>query len=469
MSEPILLKTKKAIEMDVLADMAVSRGINDKELGADVQQWTSAFSRELFSLYYQLLRGARSVYIETAPLSSLALRGQDYDLPLRSATASTTTLRFTVSGATTIPIGTLVKAPATTSRDEIQFQTTEAGSPPGAGTIDLLAIAVVPGSVASQLSANIINQMVSTVANVTAVTNPAVTSISLDEEDADTFRARLKKHIISMSRGTADALLSGSINFEPAQATLNKILPVAQTYLEVDSIDTTPFSSVGTNKLAIRDTVGGAIVEVVSYTGIDTGVTPHRFTGVTRAQEGTTDVAHPVGSVVEQWVGGDNYSRYPTSASVMESTASVTVTIDDNTQSTGPHEDLRVAIEKYLRGDPDNWTRDPGFRAGGINLSVVKRTAVSVTYLLNIQVTSGYNAAAVKAEVESAIERNTNVLPIGHDVFPDQVICWALDVAGCERVTSLTINGTGYDGASAGQVTITDSQVARTSSVTATP
>lgn len=461
MSEPILLKTKEAIELDILSDLAASRGINDKEIGSDVKQWTSAIAREIFALYYQLLRGARSVYIETAPKSSLVLRGQDYDLDLRPATKSTTTLRFTVSAATTIPVGTIVKAPATTTRDEIQFVTTETGSPPGAGTVDVLAIAAAAGKHASQLSAGAINQMVSTVVNVTAVTNPAVTSPSYDEEDADTFRARLKKHIISMSRGTLDSLVSAALNWTPPQVTLNRILPAGQVYAEVDAIDTTPFSSVGTNKLAIRDSVGGAIVEVISYTGIDTTITPHRFTGVTRGLEGTTDAAHPVGAVLETWVGGDNYSRFPTSASISEVTGSVTVTIDDNTQITGPHEDLRVAIERYLRGDVDNWTRDPGMRAGGINLSVIKRAAVIITYSVNIQVTPGYNSNAIVDEVKSAIERNTNTLPLGHDVFPDQVICWALDVPGCERVTSLTINGTAYDGVSAGSVTITDSQVAR--------
>lgn len=461
MSEPILLRTKPQIEQEILDDWAVSLGVTDKEMGSDAKLQASTIARIVFALYVQLLRGARSVYIDTVPEASLELRGQDYSLPRRDATRSAVTLRFTVSGATTIPSGTVAKAPATTARDEIQFQTTVAATPSGAGDYDVPAVAVVAGSAASQLSAGTINTMVSTVANVTAVTNPASSTESFAREDVDTYRARLKAHLASLSRGTYDAILSAALNFAKQTTRIAKAATNSQTYLEVEDIDTLPFSAVGTNKLAIRSAPGGSIVEIVSYTGIDVTTTPHQFSGVTRGIEGTTATTHEPGAVVEEWIP-DEYTSWPTSVSMVETKGNVDLYIDDHDNASGPHEQLRSLVEKRLRGDHTRWEADPGVKAAGITLNVFKRATTAITYEFTIQVEAGYSPSEVISDVQEAVNLFTNRLPVGHDLYAEQALCAALDVAGCRRVTLLKVNGVTYDGAIAADVAIATSAVART-------
>lgn len=462
MSEPVLLRTKQQIEQEILDDWAASLGITDKEIGADAKLQASTFARVLFALYVQLYRGARSVYIDTAPENSLKLRGQDHGLSIREATRSAVTLRFTVSGATTIPSGTIAKAPATTARNEIQFQTTTSQICGSAGTYDVPAVAVVAGSAASELSSGTITAMVTTVANVTGVTNPASSTESFDKEDVDAYRARLKAHLASLSRGTYDSILSAAINFTKQTTRNAKAATNSQTFFEVEDVDTKPFSSSGTGKLAIRSTPGGAIVEIVSYTGIDVSTTPHQFTGVTRGTEGTTAVTHEPGAVLEEWIP-DEYTSWPTSVSLVEGKGELSLYVDDHNNTNGPHEQLRSLVEKRLRGDHTRWEADPGVKAAGIDLNVFRRTTTSFTFVINILLDPGYSATAVETDVKEAVARFVNRLPIGHDIYAEQVLCAALEVQGCRRVTRLQIGSDVYDGLTGADQVVASTAVARTS------
>lgn len=460
MSDPIQAKTAEAIRDDMLNELASQQGITDDEIGANDRTFCYAAAQEIDEGYFQLLRAERGSYINTSTGQALKNRMADYGLSKRLATKSVTTLRFTTTGAATLNAGDVFSKPATVSEDQIDFVLTETKSIGGAGTLDVGAQAVLAGSHASQLAVGVINQLTTTVSNVSAVLNPATTSVSLDDESDESAHQRLQAHIIALSRGTVDAILSGAINFAQQKTRLLRKLPSGQTYLETEDVGEQPFSAVGTGKLAIRDTIGGPISEVVSYSDIDETLDPDRFTSLTRAVVGS-DIDHEIGAVVEEYIP-ESAGKWPSSASLVEGTASVTVYIDDVTQSTGADAELVSLVQKRLRGDPDNWTRDPGYRAGGINLIVTNRTTVSITYVLDVQVATGYNSNSVRDAIKSAIEANNNVLPIDHDVYPDQVLCWAHDVPGCERVVSLTINGTAYDGATAGTVSIAATQVART-------
>lgn len=460
MSDPIQAKTAEAILEDILNELAAEQGITDDQIGANDRTFAYAVAQEIDELYFQLLRAERSSYINTATGKALAKRMTDEGLAKRLATKSVTTLRFTTTGAATLNTGDTFSKPATITEDQIDFVLTETKSIGGAGTLDVGARAVLAGSHASQLAPSTITQLTTQVTNVSAVTNPASTSVSYDDETDESARKRLRDHVIAKSRGTMDAILSGAVNFSLQSTRLIKKLPAGQAYLEAEDVGSQPFSSVGTGKLAIRDSIGGPISEVVSYTGIDESVDPDRFTGLTRAVAGT-DAEHDIGSIVEEYIP-DNKGKWPTSASLAEGTASVTVYIDDHSQSTGADAELVSLVQKRLRGDVNNWTRDPGYRAAGINLTVVNRTTVSITYEMDIQVSLGYNANSVRDAVKAAIEANTNTLPIGYDVYPDQVLAWAHDVPGTERITRLVINGVTYDGGNLGHVAITATQVART-------
>lgn len=462
MSDPIQIKTTNAINADLLAALATEQGITDEEIGAVDRTFTYAVAEEIDEAYFQLLRADRGRFIGTATGQALANRMADEGLSKRAATSSKTTLRFTTTGAASVSPGDIFSVEATTGTDQIDFQVTQAASIGGAGTFDTGAEAVVAGSHASQLPSGSITKLTTNIANISAVTNPASTSVSFDEETDDAARARLRAHLNAKSRGTLDAILSAALNFSIQQTRLSRSMTNSQNYAEVEDVSTLPFSSVGTGKLSIRDTVGGPISEVVSYTDINEALDPQRFTGLTRAQESTTAAAHEVGAIVEEWVGGDSYGRWPTSAAIEEGSASVTVTIDDSTNVNGAHADLVTVLEKRLRGDVSNYTRDPGHKAGGISLTVQNRTTVSVTFAYVIAVSPGYTLSEVGPRVQSAVESACNNLPVGYDVYADQALCWALDVLGVERVVTTTINGTTYQGTNAANVAIAATEVART-------
>lgn len=457
MTAPIQLKTAEQIRDDILTEISTNTGIADQNLGSVTRTKAFAYASELDEYYFQLYKLNRAFYIKTATGDSLASRGSDFGLTRLPAVAAVGIARFTCSGDATIPNGTQISAPATTARDKILFETPSTGtySRVGAGTIDVPITAVVAGS-AGNLGASTITQLESSITNVTSVTNPSSTTLGAEEEDDDSFRERILRHIEGLSRCTIPSILNGAIDWQQQSLTLARAMDASQVYIEVEEdLTQVPISIASTGKLGINGNT-----EVVTYTGINTSVDPHQITGVTRAQEGTTAVAHEVGKAVTEYIPtGEGTSV--TSATVVESSCHVDVYVDDGTAS-GPHSELVSLVQKRLRGDGTE--RDPGYKAGGITLTVTAVAPVTITITASLQYTAGYSASSVQTAVQTALDAWINAFKAGTDVLGYAVACTILDVDGVETITTLTVNGTAFTGAGTADVTISDTQVARSAS-----
>lgn len=454
MSTPVQIKTAEQVRDDILNEISAQTSINDQILGSNTRSLAFAVGLELDELYYQLWRAQRAAYIRTATGEALDDRGADFGLTRHPATYAVGVVRFTTADTTTITPGALVAAPATTARDKILYATPSTGSygTVGAGTVDVPVTAEVAGE-AANLGAGTVTVLETTISGVTAVTNPAAMTLGLPREDDDAFRDRILRHIEGLSRGTLPSILNGALDFERVTLTLHSALPSGQNYIEVvEDLTLHPLSIVGTGKLGINGNT-----EVVSYTGINTATSPHRITGVTRAQESTSDVDHEVGLEVVEYVPTGRGVRL-TSASLVESSCHVDVYVDDGTSS-GVHSELRSLVEKRLRGDGTE--RDPGYKGGGITLDVTVASPVTVSITAVLVVEAGYDSAEVIATVGSDLSLFLNGFKVGIDVYGYQVASRIMATEGVKSIFSLVIQGVTFDGTNAADVTISSSQVAR--------
>jgi len=453
----VQIKTAEEIRDDILAEISALTGISDSNLGATVRTQAFAVAVEIDELYFQLWKATKGFYIKTATGTALDNRAADFNLARRAATAAIGTVTFTGTPAATIPINTLVAAPATAARDEIVFQTTASGIVGGGGTVDI-AIEALKAGEEGNLTAAQITTIKTTVSGVTAVTNAASTVLGTDKEGDSAFRESILRTIAGLSRGTIPAILHGAIDFALQEVTLYGDHAAGDlTLYVVEDLNLYPFSITGTNYIWLNET------EAVSYTGISTASFPHSFTGITRAQKGTAAVAHDDGVKVKEYVDTTD-GQSVTSASLIESpgVGQVDVYIDDGT-TTGPSTELVDVVQKRLRGDGTD--RDPGYRGAGITLYVIARTVTQVNVTATIVAEPGYNLTATATTSINAVTDFLNGHKVGQNVFGYQVAEEIMAVEGVQTILSLIINTVTFVGTSTADVVITNTEVARANTI----
>lgn len=456
MVAPLQLKKAEDIRDDILAEMVALTNLNDKILGAVLRQMAFAVGSELDEFYYQLWRAMNATYIKKAEGEALDDRGADFGVTRRAAQAAVGSARFTATGATTIPQGTLISAPATTSRDQVQFRTLAEKVVAGAGNVDVTIEAVETGS-GGNLAASSISQIDTPVASISDVTNPAATTLGREIEDDNTYRERILATLDGLSAATIWAIRAEALNFEVQELTLQGGLDDSQTYLEVvEDLNTIPLSILSPNKIKINE-------EVCICTGIDTSVDPHRITGLTRGAESTTATDHADGSIIREWIPSGR-GTLVSSVAVVESPGLIETYIDDGTTS-GAHSQLVDLVGRRLKGDGTE--RDPGVRPGGVTLNCQAAGILLVNVAVQIQSKSGYNHAEVVNSVQTALTNHLNAKRIGEEVDGYALASVILGVPGVETIISgsLSINSTTFDGTDSSDVSTSNTQVARAGAI----
>lgn len=459
MADPIQIKTAEQVRDDILAAVSAETGINDAVLGATIRQLAYAVGSELDEFYYQLWRAMNATYIKKATGSALDDRGADFGLTRRAARVAVGTAQFSCGASATVPLGTLISAPATTTRDKIQFRTLAEVSRVGAGTVDAAIEAVETGE-AGNLANATITQLDTSISNITAVTNPAATTLGRDTEDDDTYRERILAHIDGLSAATIPAIRDACLNFELQTLTLQGGITSGATSLAVaEDLNTIPLSILIPGKIIIDS-------EVIAYTGIDTSSSPHQITGLTRGAESTTAAAHNDGATVTEWVSTGRGTTIR-SVGIVESLGLVKLYLDDGTVA-GAHSSLVSLVDKRIKGD--GTARDPGVRPAGVAISSFAATVVTVSVAAQIQVKYGHNPTEVKTAAATAVSALLNSFKTKESVDGYAVACAIMDTDGVETIVSgsLSINGFTFDGTDSSDVTISETQVARAGTVTIT-
>ena len=177
--------------------------------GADAVLEPSVPDYQLLSVFARALDDVSALVLQAYNARNPAYaRGRALDLLLpqagitrRPATFSRVTLTFTLSGAASVPAGTVVSD--TSGR---LWETTEAVSAPAAGTADASAACRQSGAIYA--APGTVTSLVSPVAGVLSVTNGAASSVGAEQESDAEARARMTAALAGRGAPVRESLLA---------------------------------------------------------------------------------------------------------------------------------------------------------------------------------------------------------------------------------------------------------------------
>jgi len=436
-------KSAGQVRDNILAELAARLGITDANLGAPIRTIAYAFGVEVAALYLQLYLAEKGYYIREATGEFLDKRASDFGLTRESARKAIGHVTFTGTPSSPISVGDQVQKPATTATNAVVFEVTEVGSIGGGGSVELAVQALVAGE-SGNVAAAAITEQATSISGVTSVTNVAQTRLGRAEEDDATLRARILRHLDGLSRGTVPAIRTGAVDFRVQRLTLNGALLAAATEVPVDEdLNTIPVATSGTIWIGSSTR---------TYTGIDTSASPHKLTGVSAGSD------HPDGAEIKEYVPAGE-SEFVQSAAIVETSGQVDVYLDDGSAS-GLSSELVALVQGRLRGDGTD--RNPGYRAAGILLNCHAASLTTISITAAIVAAAGYTAADVATEATDRVVRAINALAVGDDVHGYKVAAVIQDTPGVQTLSSLSLNGSPFDGTTASDAGIGPTAVART-------
>lgn len=365
-------------------------------------------------------------------------------LTRKAATKASGTVRFTGSAGTVIAANTEVSTVAASAdSDPVSFVTTESGTI-SATTVDLNVEATVAGA-EGNVGANTITNLVSPNAGVSAVANPsALTGGSDVETDED-----LSYRVLLKLRGGQGA------------GTISDYEQWALAYPGIDSCVVTPvWNGAGTVHVVVTAAGQGAVSLATKY-GLQDQLDPPGYLSATGGSGGTLN---QVGSTVDVVTTGD----MPNSGTFRIGTQEVTYTGKTGTTFTG----CTIAAGSYAWVSGERVSADFGKGYGlapvGAVVTVDTVSAVNVTVDATITHATGYSLTgssgtiATASDIEAALAAYVNGLRPGDDVILYHAIAQFFRVTGVIDVSGVELNG------SAANVSISDLQVAKLSTVTLT-
>ncbi len=349
--------------------LTASSDISDMAIGSVARSFLEAVALQIDEAYFQLIQLLNSFYISTASGSDLDRRASDFGLQRQLALNATTTVIFTGSGTPIIPAGTIVLAPAG-SNPEVDFVTTFVGTVGDA----IPVIALNAGS-----SGNVTSGAITGIQNnpnpllITGVTNGGPSVGGQDTEQDSTFRARIQKYLLSLSKGTVNSIISACLN-----------------------IPNTGITQVQVLESFMLDFNGGA--------------------------DNTT-----------QDLNEDNPS---TNAADLDPTAlpgtnpgNITVVID-NGSGAMPFSATLSALD-VINGDVTDPLNFPGYRAAGIQAFVTRPYVIPVDIEVNIYVTSDViDSSIVINDCKVALGAYIQRLPIGGKIYLSEIIDNVMNIDG---------------------------------------
>lgn len=361
--------------------------------------------------------------------------------------------RTAIVGALNIPVGTQVKVLESVGGSELIYTTTALGTIPGGSTTSG-NVAVVAAKTGAEYNANpdTITGFVSKPSGVETVTNPAALTNGQSLETDDSFRNRIKAHILGLARchvyglesaalGTYDSVSGKTCLF--AKAVEDPSLP-GYTVLYID--DGAGTAEHTTSVLAQTPTSPAGGVAAGGETDIYLTHKPIKEESAFELR--INGLAIATDRYYMDWAVGHiklNSTYYPNGL-----TAADTIALDYTY-----YDQLVGEVQKVIDGDVADRANYPGYRAGGINAKVKVPQNSPQSVIANVTVKEGYGQTDVVADVVDAISNYINGLTVGEDVIHNQLIKRIMSVPGVYDVNVT---------APTQSVTIGDYQLARISS-----
>lgn len=399
----------------------------------------SASAAEDSEQYFQMAR-LRSVFsIETATGSDLDERAREImpavlrrRAPLRATTNQLFT-RVGTTGTTIIPTGSQVGAED--AEGVIIFRTTAPGSITPGNTVSApIPVVAQLAGVRGNVDAGAISRLLSRIPGVVSTTNAAVVITGQSRESDQSFRARLRSFIQSLSRGTPTAIESFSASVQT---------PDGRRVLHAKVVE--PILPNGTTTVYIDNGTGATDVLDITYQSADDTV----LTAVGGEIE-VFSTLNPIRNFIEVRVNNAlqvqdvDFSLDVTRGRVRFSSASYPLgltTGDVVTMRYVSYGGLIEAVNEVVNGNPSDAIRFPGVRAAGIQTFVLPAIAVPQTLQGVISARDGYNVVTLAALVASTIQEYINSLGIGAPVIVAEIVERAMGVPGMYNFKILSLTG----------------------------
>ena len=236
---------------------SITTKVTDFNRGSVVRSMLEATAAEIEELYLQMYTGLK----EAIPVSVFTTFG----FSALSAESASGVLRFTTPGgalatvAAAVPAGTLARVAGTS----LTYATLADGIiAVGNSYVDVLAASTSPG-LSGNTGADTITELVTPLAGVGAVTNPAPLINGRDAESDDDRRIRFQAYIAALARGTKSA-----VEYGVRQATVVDDLGVVVEYvaqaLVVEPYTTNPSAPIGLVNVYVHNGAGATSSELVA-------------------------------------------------------------------------------------------------------------------------------------------------------------------------------------------------------------
>ena len=415
-----------------------------------------------------------------------------------------------VTGAAnrTIATGVRVQVPATGTSAAVVFVTTESGTLINGNyfSTGIQARAEVPGNTGNVGAGKITAFTSAAPFTGAGVINRRNSSGGLELETDAKLRERAREQIQALAKATVLALRQGVIGvedpstgqrvatanllesfvsnevtlyvddgtgFEPDQVDL-AVQPLALSALagatSLRVADTSTFPEEGTVLVSPESAVQ---MEIVSYTSINRGTTPHTInlaTALAYAHDSGDDcvVVDLVESSSESGANFFQLANYPIVRSsprvwMIDSALTNPILLVNETdyflnRGTGHLEmigagmaegamivatysyytGLLAEIQKVVDGDPDDSDTYPGLRAAGIRVVIETPVTRRVSVRVSISAEPGISELDLTDTVREAIEAYINSLGIGQDVIRAEIVARVMSVVGVADVIVVT-------------------------------
>lgn len=336
--------------------------------------------------------------------------------------------RTGIVGAINIAVGTQVKVLASVGGEEYVYTTTALGTIPDGSQVSG-NVAVIAAKTGTGYNANpdTITGFVTKPSGVETVTNPASFTNGQSLETDDSFRNRIKAHILGLARCHCYGLESAAIGVYDsvsgktclyAKAVEDPSLP-GYTVLYIDD-------GAGT---ASHTTTVAAVIPTSPAGGVAAGgETDIYLTHKPIKEESAFELringlAIATANYYMDWAAGHiklNSTAYPTGL-----TAADTIALDYTY-----YDQLVGEVQKVIDGDVADRANYPGYRAGGINAKVKVPQNSPQSVIANVTVKEGYGQTDVVADVVIAISNYINGLTVGEDLIYNQLVKRIMAVPG---------------------------------------
>ena len=440
-----VLQLKTAAEFEaLLAARIVSRtdGLTDIEPGSVLRQIVGAVARmgEIGSFTTAQLVQLFSIY--AAQGADLDARAEDY-LPVgitrQGASRATGTVRWSRPLATTsavvIPAGTRFARPG--SNPPVAYVTTAPGWIPAGGTTsvrtdgpggDIPARAENPGANGNS-ALNTTTVTLSTLAGVSAVTNPTPFTGGVDQETDDQFRAQIVARTRALARSTRNALETRAREAEVdgSRVVLAKCIQ-------------SPYYAPGSATLLIDD--GSGTAESFAATVVDEDLITSATGGETRFYTDNYPLRGSAWTVTRDPASGppvvltydtDYRVVAPWGLVQLSPTAFPTGLAAGDRLYIGPYEyytELVAEAQRLIDGDPADPVNYPMWRGEGTVITVKVPSVITVNVACSIVTLEGFARDTVRTLVQQAIAAYIASLNIGDDVILAAMVERAMSVAG---------------------------------------